>query len=262
MLPALIFGEVLFDRFESGETVLGGAPLNVAWHLHALGLEPILVSRLGDDELGRQALSTIDEFGLRSDFIQRDPQKPTGTVNITLSQASTTFEIVSDVAYDYIDDPATYASSQAFGEQPFSLLYHGSLALRSNHSRATLEALRARTDCPVFVDVNLRAPFWKKSLIASLIDAADWVKLNHEELMIMVDKPVTQQRDNLIESARTLNEQYDLRALIVTCGDQGAFIVHGDEVVDMPPVVPEKMVDTVGWIQRRDDCWNFAGLAI
>ena len=49
----VLFGEVLHDCFPDGSRVLGGAPLNVAWHLRALGLDPYLVSRVGDDAAGR-----------------------------------------------------------------------------------------------------------------------------------------------------------------------------------------------------------------
>ncbi|MBA1332725.1 carbohydrate kinase, partial [Candidatus Endoriftia persephone str. Guaymas] len=48
----IIFGEVLFDCFEDGSRVLGGAPFNVAWHLQALGAAPLFISRVGDDSLG------------------------------------------------------------------------------------------------------------------------------------------------------------------------------------------------------------------
>ena len=44
----VIFGEVLFDDFPDG-AVLGGAPFNVAWHLQAFGLHPVMISRTGND---------------------------------------------------------------------------------------------------------------------------------------------------------------------------------------------------------------------
>ena len=47
----LIFGECLFDHFPDGDRV-GGAPLNVARHLWALGQQPLLVSRVGQDGEG------------------------------------------------------------------------------------------------------------------------------------------------------------------------------------------------------------------
>ena len=64
MKRPLIFGEVLFDRFPDGSEVLGGAPFNVAWNLRGLGQDPLLVSRVGKDELGDRILDAMDGFGL------------------------------------------------------------------------------------------------------------------------------------------------------------------------------------------------------
>ncbi|NIR30149.1 MAG: carbohydrate kinase, partial [Gammaproteobacteria bacterium] len=50
----VVFGEVLFDQFEDGDAVLGGAPFNVAWHLQGLGLRPFFASRIGEDRLGER----------------------------------------------------------------------------------------------------------------------------------------------------------------------------------------------------------------
>ena len=34
----MAFGEILFDCFEDGRSVLGGAPLNVTYHMSRLGM--------------------------------------------------------------------------------------------------------------------------------------------------------------------------------------------------------------------------------
>jgi fructokinase len=241
MSSTLIFGELLFDQFESGETVLGGAPMNVAWHLQGLGLHPTLISRIGNDPLGERALEALRLAGIDIDAIQLDKKYPTGTVRVKLRQGTPSFEIVQDVAYDQIQIPDDATMSKTY-----RLLYHGSLALRSATSRDTLAHIRNLTGCPVFVDINLRPPFWEKTFIQQLIRQADWVKLNNEELLMLIEHPVTQDRQALIALARTLREANRLKALIVTCGADGAFIVSESEVVDMPPVKPVKIVDTVG----------------
>ena len=55
------FGEILFDVIE-GVPCLGGAPLNLAVHLHRQGAETTLISAVGADPLGRSALKQIQEF--------------------------------------------------------------------------------------------------------------------------------------------------------------------------------------------------------
>ena len=60
----IIFGEVLFDCFPDGSRVLGGAPFNVAWHLQAFGAEPLFVSRVGNDPMGRKIRDAMLQWGM------------------------------------------------------------------------------------------------------------------------------------------------------------------------------------------------------
>jgi len=241
MSDVLIFGEILFDRFPGGETVLGGAPMNVAWHLNALGVPVTLVSRVGNDRLGEQALQVLARAGLDVSEIQHDDRYPTGTVDVQLEQGSPRFDIINHVAYDYIEAP-----KPSVFMRPFSLLYHGTLALRNPVSHQTLASMRTNITCPIFVDVNLRAPYWEKDDVNMLITAATWVKINHEELALLSNADGSSQRSKLIEQAAQFYAHNHLQALIVTCGAEGAFIVTEKQVFDMPPVVPETFIDTVG----------------
>ncbi len=79
-------------------------------------------------------------------------------------------------AYDHID------ASQLPPVSGFSLLYHGSLALRGVASRRALDQLHARSGAPQFMDVNLRAPWWDEDRVRTRIEAARWSKLNDSEL--------------------------------------------------------------------------------
>jgi fructokinase len=49
-------GEVLWDLLPGGRQ-LGGAPANFTYHASALGADTRLVSRVGNDELGRETLA-------------------------------------------------------------------------------------------------------------------------------------------------------------------------------------------------------------
>lgn len=241
MPPILVFGEILYDQFESGESVLGGAPLNVAWHLQALGFAPRVISRLGEDRLGEQARRALMAHGMNTVSIQSDPVHQTGRVNVLLDNGSPRFDIVTDVAYDYIEYTDSLSSITHAG-----MLYHGSLALRGDASRDTLLKLRGHCECPVFVDVNLRPPFWDQPLIERLLDGADWVKLNHDELMMLSGKPEDTRREILIDTAQRFRERLDVEALIVTCGEHGAFVVTQQDVFDRAPIKPDTIIDTVG----------------
>ncbi|SCZ49627.1 PfkB family carbohydrate kinase [Thiohalomonas denitrificans] len=237
----VIFGEVLFDDFEDqGVEVLGGAPFNVAWHLQGFGLEPVFITRIGDDRQGQQVHRAMTEWGMSTSGLQLDPRHPTGKVRITLEAGQPTFSVLPDRAYDFIDDSA----SAALPERP-ALLYHGSLAARHTTSAATLNLLREQVAAPRFVDVNLRAPWWDRETLTRHLTGCRWVKLNGDEVAQLAARPVLEDHE-LQEGADALRLELGIETLIVTLGEEGAFILDRHGVWrDHPPPITD-MADTVG----------------
>ena len=236
----LIFGEILYDQFDDGTRILGGAPFNVAWHLHGFGLSPKILSRIGQDEFGKNIQQEISSWQLDSTLIQHDNGHATGTVNITLHKGQPTFDIVEDVAYDHIQ---LEDSIPAIIKNPPSIFYHGSLAARQSVSRETLLQLRKITRCPIFVDINLRAPWWDKNTLDQLVAGTTWLKINQDELVLLTDSG---KNKNLELKARELLEKYNLKAVIVTMGDKGAFIIDSTDCYSTEPVHVSQIVDAVG----------------
>lgn len=235
-LRPVIFGEVLFDHFPDGSVVLGGAPFNVAWHLQAFGLRPVLVSRVGDDPLGRRIRNTMREWGMDTAGLQLDSAHPTGTVDVTIEEGEPAFDILAQRAYDYID------ASQLPPLTAPPLLYHGSLALRNPVSRNALERMRADVEMPAFMDVNLRDPWWDRDFVLSLLKAARWAKLNAAELLSL-----TSHGEDLAARGRALQQNCDLELVIITQGAEGvlACLPYG-ETVQVPAERAERVADTVG----------------
>jgi len=230
-----IFGEVLFDCFPSGERVLGGAPFNVAWHLQAFGRRPRFVSRVGEDAAGREVRRAMQDWGMDCGGVQEDPRRPTGEVRVSLRQGEPSYEIVDDVAYDFID-------SAALKDGGGRLLYHGSLCLRHADSRAALERLKGQGPRLVFMDVNLRPPWWEREALLRWCDGADWVKLNETELQELHGTS----RD-LYAAALSFHQRHALRGLVVTRGERGALGFGADQrPVEVAPVEALEVIDTVG----------------
>jgi fructokinase len=229
----LVFGEVLFDCFPDGTRVLGGAPFNVAWHLRALGHEPLLVSRVGADDAGNEVLRAMRDWQMDVSGVQRDTHHPTGRVVVTLDGGQPRYEILPDQAYDHIAPPV--------GRPPAALVYHGTLALRQRDSRRALKHICASAGAPVFVDVNLRDPWWNAGAVRELLDAARWCKVNDHELATLAGpgEPVA--------AARRLMAHHDLVQVFVTLGAAGAFSLTADGL--LANVAPDRnapVVDTVG----------------
>jgi fructokinase len=234
--PPLVFGEALFDCFPDGSEILGGAPFNVAWHLQAFGAGPVFISRVGKDAMGQRIEQAMTERGMTTLALQRDPGHDTGTVQVKLSGGEPSYDIVDDVAWDHIDAVALPPMPSG------GLLYHGSLATRHAHSADALRTLRGRLDPAVFVDVNLRDPWWTKAQLQHLLEGAGWVKLNADELALLAPD------GNDVEGrARRLCERYGLKAVFATLGAEGAAAVaHDGQVHRIAPSGSVEVVDAVG----------------
>ena len=230
-----IFGEVLFDIFPDKQKVLGGAPFNVAWHLQAFSKAPFFISRVGDDAEGAQILKAMQDWGMTTGAVQTDQQLPTGRVVIKFNEGEPQYDIVEPVAYDAIE-------SFTDGESVCDFLYHGSLAIRNGTSRQALEQLKKCQPATVFVDVNLREPWWDKAGVIDLLQQADWVKLNVDEFNLIYASG--KGGDNPLAS---FIEEYGLRGVILTHGSQGAELMTADNLqYRIEPDTEVKVVDTVG----------------
>lgn len=230
-----IFGEVLFDCFPSGEKILGGAPFNVAWHLQAFGQQPRFISRVGSDDAGERIRHAMQHWGMRTTWLQTDAHRPTGEVRVSLQAGEPSYDIIEPAAYDFID-------GQLLTELPSKLLYHGSLGLRNARSNAALDQLRRADPRTIFMDVNLRSPWWRRDQVLEWVGQADWIKLNEAEFALLHGET-----DDLPAAARDFLHQYGLRGVVVTRGERGAMVISQAQApLQVAPVRASRVVDTVG----------------
>ena len=236
----LVFGEVLFDHFPDGSRVLGGAPFNVAWHLHGFQVKPLFVSRIGDDIPGREVLEKMALWGMDTRGVQRDQSHPTGAVQVSLLNGQPSFEILPEQAYDYIERAPV---ANILAKDKFAVLYHGSLAARGAVTQQTLHRLSDTTTIPAFVDINLRAPWWTQQEIRWNLHNARWLKLNSDEFSQIAGDPPISRR---LEAAHALLNAFGVDLLIITLGAEGALLVTDVNELSAPPSPISDIVDTVG----------------
>jgi fructokinase len=231
-----IFGEALYDCFPTGESVLGGAPFNVAWHLQAFGDNPNFISRVGHDDLGENILSEMQSWGMTTDFVQQDKIHPTGRVNVSFDNNEPSYDIAIDSAWDFID------STQVSAPPNNGIFYHGSLAARSEKSHQSLLKLTENSDLDIFVDINLRDPWWQKEDVCHWLERAKWVKLNQHELAELGFRSA-----DIHQDMTRMQTHYHLDQLIVTCGEKGAIVRDQQgEFHFITPTAATELVDTVG----------------
>lgn len=240
--PICIFGEVLVDCLPDGRRILGGAPFNVAWHLCAFGETPYLHSAVGEDLDGQRVRDAMTDWGMQQGGLHTVPNHATGEVLVTLEDGEPAYRILADRAFDHIPEPP--------GALRCDLLYHGTLALRAPVSAQALGALRAGSGARVFVDVNLRDPFWSRGQVLGLLKGADRVKLNGRELAALLGLARVPAPPDLTARAEDFRAAHDLLGLVVTLGAEGAVAVaRGEPPVHLGPAPrpgPGDTADTVG----------------
>lgn len=238
LAPVLVFGETLFDVFPDGRRVLGGAPFNVAWGLKGFGQNPLLVSAVGADADGARIRAKMAAWGLRDEGVQTDPAHATGEVRIEFRAGEPRYDICRPRAWDFIRD-------EGFGAA--RVLCHGLLALRSETSRAAFAAIQARSGGALrFFDVNLRPPDDAPDLARRWMRGADWLKLNLDELRILLGRPDA----TFAEAPARLDElraEYGIRNVLLTAGAEGLRL-QGEygAAVCAPAPPPPQWADAVG----------------
>lgn len=224
----LCIGEVLWDRLPSGAKP-GGAPMNVALHLNAIGQEVSIASRVGNDQAGRELVSFLESSGLKTDLIQVDEELPTSEVLVHLDEKNNaTYEICEPVAWDNLQLTDSLAK-QALNA---GLLIYGSLASRKAQTRETLTKL-LENEAVRLIDVNLRKPYDKKEIVEPLLEKSDIIKLNDDELAVFAswnDKTGLDEK----ELVKWLASHYGAGLICVTKGQNGALLFAEGQFYEHP----------------------------
>ncbi|MBN2577839.1 MAG: carbohydrate kinase [Pirellulales bacterium] len=234
-------GEVLWDLLPTGPQ-MGGAPANFAYHAHALGARSGLISRVGDDPLGREILDRLRQWDLPADGVTVDPAAPTGTVPVTLSaDGQPEFTITENVAWDRIeaDPPALRLAAAA------EAVCFGSLAQRSPASRTGIRRLVAAAPPAALrvFDVNLRQHYYTPEVLEASLRLANVVKVNDRELEVLAE--ILQLPGGMKEQIRRLADDYALSVVALTRGDRGSLLYREGQWSD-DPGRPTRVKDTIG----------------
>ena len=218
MSKIVCFGEVLWDVFPTHKKI-GGAPLNVALRLQSFQNEVALISCLGDDKLGNELLLELQKHRISSLYIQKIKAYKTSTVAISLDKnGSASYFINHPCAWDNIqvNDKlnSLVKSSEAF--------IFGSLIARSNTSRNTLLKLLTFSKLSVF-DVNLRPPHYDINSIQVLMNAANFIKFNDDELK-EISMSLGYQSASIEQTILFIANKTNTTSIAVTLGSKGAIL--------------------------------------
>ncbi len=211
----LSFGEIVWDVHDENVS-LGGAPLNLAVHTAMQGENAVLVSAVGKDKLGYDAIKIAESYGVDVSNVSVLEKCETSKCIVTDGENGLpSYSLEDDTAFDRIvmPDIKEYADIISFG----------TLSLRHENNRKVIDGMLK--DIPhgnVFCDINLRAPFYWAETVKYCLSKADIVKISDEELPEVSRMAFGDYRD-ICETAKKLSETYgNIKLLVITLGAKGS----------------------------------------
>jgi fructokinase len=241
-------GELLWDMLPEGPQ-LGGAPANFAVMAGRLGNHAAVLSRIGRDALGREAVELLDPLPADTSFLEVDPEHETGQVTVEFEGGQPHYRIHEPAAWDFMELTDDWVQ---LAERADAICF-GSLAQRAKESRQTIQTLAAQTSakCARIFDVNLRAPFFSGEVIQESLELATVVKMNDAEVpQVLALLGLATDEDSTTEWLRhgadkLLDEFPALEMVAVTRGAHGSLLVGRDEWSEHPGY-PVNVADTIG----------------
>jgi fructokinase len=239
----LVIGEILFDVFPNYRR-LGGAPFNFAYHLKNFGFNVRFISKIGIDDKAKEILHKLELARFNLDDIQVDEDHPTGSVNVQLDESGAPqFDIIPDVAYDYIEFIPEYHSTLI---EAAGMIYFGSLIQRTEAGHETLQAFTAQNTSKTlnFYDINLRPGCYNNAVIEKSLSAADILKLSTDELGLL--KKILSSKLGDDDFVNHLMETHSIRAVSLTKGESGSDLFTDQGRFSSKPAEAIAVVDSVG----------------
>ncbi|WP_339660333.1 carbohydrate kinase [uncultured Polaribacter sp.] len=218
------FGEVLWDVFPTHKKI-GGAPLNVASRISSFGHNVAMISAIGEDEFGEEIIKYLNNNKINTENIQIKKEFQTGKVNVMLNEkGSASYDIKYPRAWDKI----------RFTEGARNLVLNadafvfGSLVARDETSRNTLYQLIEFAKYKIF-DLNLREPYYTAEVLVYLLEKADFIKFNDDELY-EVCKKLGSKYNSLEQNIKFIAEKTNTKHVCVTKGPHGAVLLYDDKL--------------------------------
>ena len=234
-------GEILWDVLPDAEQ-LGGAPINFAYHVSALGAEAFAISTIGNDIRGENALKELQKRGVNTSYISVLEQFDTGYVTARVDgKGIATYEFPDDVAWDHLTiNPAAQLCAAEL-----QAICFGTLAQRSDSARLTIQNYLGTTSEKTIkvCDLNLRQNFYNRAIIETSLKICTVLKLNDDELTVISSLFLLSGTEH--EQMEALRKHFDLQLVILTKGSNGSILIAKDGSSRHQGIATE-VVDTIG----------------
>ncbi|HEY4065993.1 MAG TPA: 5-dehydro-2-deoxygluconokinase, partial [Burkholderiaceae bacterium] len=242
---------------------LGGSSANIAFGAARLGLRSAMISRVGDEQMGRFLLNTLQREGCDTSAIQIDPQRLTALAILALKDRDT-FPLLfyRENCADMAIDPALIR--EAFIKECRALLITGTHLSQPGVRAASSAALgyAAQHGVVRVLDIDYRPVLWgltKRGEGENRFVAADRVTASLQEMLPQFDLLIGTEEEFMIAGGVPADLSASLRAvravtqatLVVKRGALGCSVVPG--------AVPARLDDALTVLGERVEVLNVLG---
>jgi len=236
------FGEIVWDILPHGK-VLGGTPSNLVFRLNSFGEEGHLLSRVGDDALGYEALDRLSELGISDRNVQIDTEFPTGEVHVSFDETGESrYKVKEDVAFDHIE----FTAEALKLVRQANCLFFGLLPQRYGLSKNTIrELIKEAHECIHFFDLKLFEHFFNVKTVIQLLLEAHIVRIKEKEVDFLAQQ-LKIEYDDIQQFAQSISEKYNVDLVIVTRGDGGVLAYEKEKGIFLEPAFKIDMKDNIG----------------
>ena len=209
----------------------------------------VILSRIGRDDLGREAVHLLDPLPADTAYLQIDTLHETGRVTVTFNDGQPEYTIHQPAAWDSLELSDKWVQ---LAERADAICF-GSLAQRSIEARQTIQTLAAQTTakCVRVFDVNLRPPFYSSEVMQESLELATVVKMNDAEVplvLALLGIPLEEEGHPgqlRLGAERLLAEFPTLEMVAITRGAHGSLLVNREEWHEHAGFAT-KVADTIG----------------
>ncbi len=236
------FGEVVWDILPGGK-VLGGTPLNLVYRCNSFNEQGFLLSRVGDDDLGNEAIDKLKELSILDDNVQMDSEFPTGTVLISFeNNYDPRYIVTPDVAFDHIE----FSAEALKLVRDADCLFYGLLPQRFGISKNTLrELIKESPDSIHFFDLKLFEHFFNVRVAENLLESSNIVRFKEKEISFLSNE-LGLNSETLKTFCEELSKKYKIDLILVTRGQNGVFAFHKTKGPFFDSGYDIEIVDNIG----------------
>lgn len=236
------FGEVVWDILPT-EKLLGGTPSNLVFRCNSFDEKGHLLSRVGNDELGKNALKRLRQLGISDENVQIDTEFPTGTVNISFDENNEPkYRVALDVAFDHIE----FSAEALKLVRNANCLFFGLLSQRFGISKNTLrELINESPNSLRFFDLKLFDHFFNVSVVEALLNSAHIVRVKEKEIVFLAAQ-LKLDPESIETFCAQLSTKYRIEVVLVTRGNNGVFALHEKEGAFYDPGYAIEVEDNIG----------------